>query len=58
MLKVLFNDMELYNLKGTIKIAEQELTVNQTTFELIDTPFTFNATYKPVSAHRRYLILI
>src|SRR5690606_16156020 len=48
--KVRFNDLELYNLKGALQIAEQKLKVNQTTFDLIDTSFTLNATYEPISS--------
>src|SRR5690606_1450110 len=48
--KVRFNDLELYNLKGALQIAEQKLKVNQTTFDLIDTSFSLNATYEPISS--------
>ena len=48
--KVRFNDLELYNLKGALQVAEQKLKVNQTTFDLIDTSFTLNATYEPISS--------
>lgn len=48
--KVKFNDMELKELKGLVKIADKKMDLEAATFELIDTPFQFSAKYAPINA--------
>ena len=48
--KVRFNDLELKNLEGVLKVLDQKLHLENTQFELIDTPFQLSANYKALNS--------
>lgn len=50
--KVKFNDLQLDNLSGVLKVFDQKLALHEAKFGLIDTQFLLNGTYQPINTKR------
>lgn len=50
--KVKFNDLELDDLSGVLKVFDQKLELHEAKFGLIDTQFLLNGTYQPINTKR------
>ncbi len=48
--KVKFNDLQLDNLSGILKVFDQKLELHEAKFGLIDTQFLLNGTYQPINS--------
>ncbi len=47
--KVKFNDLQLDNLSGVLKVFDQKLALHEAKFGLIDTQFLLNGAYQPIN---------
>lgn len=47
--KVKFNDLQLDNLSGVLKVFDQKLALHEAKFGLIDTQFLLNGLYQPIN---------
>lgn len=47
--KVKFNDLQLDDLSGVLKVFDQKLALHEAKFGLIDTQFLLNGTYQPIN---------
>ncbi len=47
--KVKFNDLQLDNLSGVLKVFDQKLALHEAKFGLIDTQFLLNGDYQPIN---------
>lgn len=47
--KVKFNDLELDNLSGILKVFDQKLELHEAKFGLIDTQFSLKGSYQPIN---------
>lgn len=50
--KVKFNDLMLNDVKGVLKIYDKKMELQQTQFGLIDAPFLFSGSYRPLNTKR------
>ena len=50
--KVKFNDLMLSDLKGILKVYDKKMELQETRFGLIDAPFLFAGTYRPLNTKR------
>jgi len=50
--KVKFNDLMLNDLMGVLKIYDKKMDLQQTRFGLIDAPFLFSGSYRPLNTKR------
>ncbi|WCM40850.1 hypothetical protein MG290_07640 [Flavobacterium sp. CBA20B-1] len=48
--KVKFNDLQLDDLSGVLKVYDQKLALQEAKFGLIDTQFLLNGTYQPINS--------